>query len=156
LAQLILQSVALAGHFHIQYPGEIILVVKALITLEGVGNVLAPGINVAEAARKDIQKILLNQLNLVKFIKDSLLVLPDVLDILNRSPLVISEGLQFLEYQLKSPSEGALHGLRGTLFASFCLIAGAVVVATDGPFWLWAFLFFSAFSIVGFGAIFRR
>ncbi len=44
-----------------------------------------------------------------------------------------------------------MHGLRGTIFASFCLIAGAVVVATDGPFWLWVFLFFSAFSIAGFG-----
>ncbi len=108
LAQLILQSVALAGQYHIQYPGEIILMVKALITLEGVGNVLAPGINVAEAARKDVQGILLSQLNLVKFFKDSLLVLPDVLDILNRSPLVISEALQFLESQLKSPSENAL------------------------------------------------
>jgi ubiquinone biosynthesis protein len=156
MAQLILQSVALAGQYHIQYPGEIILMVKALITLEGVGNVLAPGINVADAARKDVQKILLNRMNLVKFFKDSLLVLPDVLDILNRSPLVISEGLQFLEYQLKSPSEGAMQGLRGTLFASFCLIAGAVVVATDGPFWLWIFLFFSAFSIAGFGIISRR
>jgi ubiquinone biosynthesis protein len=156
MAQLILQSVALAGHYRIQYPGEIILMVKALITLEGVGNVLAPGINVADAARKDVQRILLKQLNLVKFFKDSLLVLPDVLDILNRSPLVISEGLQFLEYQLKSPSEGALYGLRGTLFASFCLIAGAVVVATDGPALLWGFLFFSAFSIAGFGMISRR
>ncbi len=156
LAQLILQSVALAGHYHIQYPGEIILMVKALITLEGVGNVLAPGINVAEAARKDVQGILISQLNLVKFLKDSLLVLPDVLDILNRSPLVISEGLQFLETQLKSPQESALRGLRGTVFASFCLIAGSVVVATDGPFWLWAFLFFSAFSIAGFGIISRR
>lgn len=156
LGQLILQSVALAGRYHIQYPGEIILMVKALITLEGVGNVLAPGINVAEAARKDVQGILLSQLNLVKFFKDSLLVLPDVLDILNRSPLVISEALQFLETQLKSPNDNALNGLRGTLFASFCLIAGAVVVATDGPFWLWAFLFFSAFSIAGFGIISRR
>jgi hypothetical protein len=130
--------------------------VKALITLEGVGNVLAPGINVADAARKDVQGILLSRLNLVKFFKDSLLVLPDVLDILNRSPLVISEALQFIEYQLKSPSEGAMHGLRGTIFASFCLIAGAVVVATDGPSWLWIFLFFSAFSIAGFGIISRR
>ena len=156
MAQLILQSVALAGHYHIQYPGEIILMVKALITLEGVGNVLAPGINVADAARKDVQRILLNQLNLVKFFKDSLLVMPDVLDILKRSPLVISEGLQFLEYQLKSPSDGAVPGLRGTLFASFCLIAGAIVVATDGPDLLWGFLFVSAFSIAGFGIISRR
>ena len=156
MGQLILHSVALAGKYHIQYPGEIILMVKALITLEGVGNVLAPGINVAEAARKDVQKILLKQINLLKFFKDSLLVLPDVLDILNRSPLVISEGLRFLEYQLKSPSEGAMTGLRGTLFASFCLIAGAIVVASGGPPILWGFLFFSAFSIAGFGIISRR
>lgn len=156
LGQLILQSVALAGKYHIQYPGEIVLMVKALVTLEGVGNVLAPGINVAEAARKDVQKILLKQINLLKFLKDGMLVLPDVLDVLNRSPLVISEGLRFLEYQLKSPRDGAMAGLRGTLFASFLLIAGAIIVATDGPIWLWGFLFFSAFSIAGFGVISRQ
>ncbi|MDX1415229.1 MAG: AarF/UbiB family protein [Candidatus Promineifilaceae bacterium] len=156
MGQLILQSVALAGKYRIQYPGEIILMVKALITLEGVGNVLAPGINVAEAARKDVQRILLKQLNLIKFLKDGMLLLPDVIDILNRSPLVISEGLRFLESQFKSPREGALAELRGTLFASFLLIAGAIVFAAGGPILLWGFLFISAFSIAGVSVISRR
>ena len=31
-----------------------------------------------------------------------------------------------------------------------------IVVATDGPFWLWGFLFFSAFSIAGYGVFSRR
>lgn len=156
LGQLILQSVALAGKFHIQYPGEIILMVKALVTLEGVGNVLAPGINMAEAARKDVQRILLKEIDIIKFLKDGLLILPDILDIFNRSPLVISEGLRFIEYQIKSPRDGGMRGLRGTIFASFLLIAGAIVVATDGPFLLWIFLFFSGFSVAGFGFLFRN
>ena len=43
LGQVILQSILLAGHYRIQYPGEIILMVKALITVEGVGNILFTG-----------------------------------------------------------------------------------------------------------------
>jgi predicted unusual protein kinase regulating ubiquinone biosynthesis (AarF/ABC1/UbiB family) len=34
LAQVILQSILLAGQYRIQYPGEIILMVKALVTVE--------------------------------------------------------------------------------------------------------------------------
>ncbi|NTW72054.1 MAG: hypothetical protein HGA49_07430, partial [Eubacteriaceae bacterium] len=57
LAQVILQSVLLAGHYHIQYPGEIILMVKALITIEGVGYIFDPEIDIPTAARKHVRSI---------------------------------------------------------------------------------------------------
>lgn len=150
LGQLILQSVALAGKFHIQYPGEIILMVKALITLEGVGNVLAPGMNVVEAAQKDVQSILFGQVNLSKLFKDGMLVLPEVMDIFTRSPLVISEGLRFFESYVKTSRDNPLKTLKGTLFGSFCVLAGAIIFAFEGPFWLWAFLMVSGFSFAGY------
>ena len=50
LAQVILQSVLLAGHYQIQYPGEIILMVKALVTIEGVGHIFDPEIDIPSAA----------------------------------------------------------------------------------------------------------
>ena len=151
LGHLILQSVGLAGRFHIQYPGEIILMVKSLITLEGVGNVLAPGIDVAEAARIHVQKILFEQISITKVFKEGILILPEVLDILTRSPLVISESLRFAESYLKTSRENPFTELKGTLFGSFCLLSGAVIFAFDGPLWLWGFLIFSGFTFAGYG-----
>ncbi|MFN2137534.1 MAG: ABC1 kinase family protein, partial [Candidatus Promineifilaceae bacterium] len=72
LGQLILESVTIAARYHIQYPGEIILMVKAMITLEGVGNVLAPGINIAEAARGHVQRLLYGQINLRQIVRDGI------------------------------------------------------------------------------------
>lgn len=156
LGHLILQSVGLAGKYHIQYPGEIILMVKSLITLEGVGNVLAPGIDVAEAARVHVQKILFAQVSIKKIIKDGVLVLPEVIDILTRSPLVISEGLRFAESYIKTSRENPFAELKGTIFGSFCILSGAVVFAFDGPLWLWGFLMFSGFSFAGYGFFKKR
>ncbi|MCP4359154.1 MAG: AarF/ABC1/UbiB kinase family protein [Chloroflexi bacterium] len=156
LGQLILHSIQMAARYHIQYPGEIILMVKALITLEGVGNVLAPGIDVADVARKHVRQIMLNKYSISKIVKDSLLVLPELLDIFVTSPLVINEGLRFLENQMKSSREGPLAELRGTLFAGFLVLAGGLVAAAEGSIWLWGFLFISAFTIAGYGIFARR
>ena len=52
LAQVILQSVLMAGQYRIQYPGEIILMVKALVTVEGLGNLIKPGLDIAHVSPK--------------------------------------------------------------------------------------------------------
>ena len=156
LGHLILQSVGLAGKFHIQYPGEIILMVKSLITLEGVGNVLAPGINVAEAARKHVQGILFEQVSITKIFKEGILVLPEVVDILTRSPLVISQILRFAESYVKTSRENPLAEIKGVLFGSFCLLSGAIVFAFDGPLWLWGILMLAGFNFAIYGFIRRN
>jgi ubiquinone biosynthesis protein len=156
LALLILQSVQLAGRYNIQYPGEIILMVKALVTLEGVGNVLDPGIDVAQTARKYVREIMLHRFNLSKIIQDGLIVLPEIMDILATSPLVINDGLRYLETHLKQEREGPLAELRGTLFAGFSLLAGAIIAASGGAPWLWGFLLLTGFSIAGYGLFSRR
>ncbi|HID54765.1 MAG TPA: AarF/ABC1/UbiB kinase family protein [Anaerolineae bacterium] len=156
IGQLILESISLAGRFHIQYPGEIVLMVKTLVTLEGVANVLTPGIDITQVARKDVQDIMLQQFNVRKLVKNSMLILPEIFDILNRSPLVINEGLRFMENQLKSKREGPLDSLRGVIFGSFLVLAGAIVIAADGSPFIWGFLLFTGFSIAGYGMFFNR
>jgi ubiquinone biosynthesis protein len=156
LGNLILQSVSIAGRYYIQYPGEIILMVKSLVTLEGVGNVLAPGIDIAETARKDVQGILFEQINITRIFKEGLLVLPEVIDILTRSPLVISESLRYVENYMKTSREGPFADIKGTLFGSFCLITGAVIYAVNGPFILWGFFFLAGFTFAGHSFLKRR
>jgi ubiquinone biosynthesis protein len=144
LAQVILQSILMAGQFRIQYPGEIILMVKALVTVEGVGNLLEPGINIRDAAAKPVQTILLNQFNPVGIFRDIILVLPEMIDIISTSPLILSEGLKSFESELKKPPAGEYKGIRNTLLAGFCLIAGAILVSFGGPWPIWAALFIFA------------
>jgi ubiquinone biosynthesis protein len=145
LAQVILQSVLLAGQYRIQYPSEIILMVKALVTLEGAGNLLAPGIDIVEASRKDVRRLLIEQFNPATIAKASLLVVPELVDILNRSPLVLTEGLKHFEGNLRNPTSNRLGGLRRTILAGSCILAAAIFFASGAPWPLWAGLFVMAF-----------
>jgi ubiquinone biosynthesis protein len=144
LAQVILQSVLLAGHYQIQYPGEIILMVKALVTIEGVGHVFDPSIDIPTAARSHVRSILFQEFNPVSLVRDSALVVPEMVDVLRKSPLILSEGIKVLEANLKKPPSGPLNGVRGTLLAGFCLLAGALILANNGPWYAWAGLFLLA------------
>ncbi len=144
LAQVILQSVLMAGHYQIQYPGEIILMVKALVTIEGVGHIFDPEIDIPYAARKHVRYILLQEFNPLTVIRDSALVLPEMVDVLRKSPLILAEGMKVLESSLKRPPPGPLNGVRSTLLAGFCLLAGAFILAFDGPWYAWAGLFLIA------------
>ena len=147
LAQVILQSILMAGHYQIQYPGEIILMVKALVTIEGVGFIFDPELDIPSAARTHVRAILIQEFNPLHFLRDSALVLPEMVDVLRKSPLILTEGMKVLETNLKRPPSGPLNGVRGTILAGFCLLAGAMVLASNGPWYVWAALFFVAFLL---------
>jgi len=144
LAQVILQSVLLAGHYHIQYPGVIILMVKALVTIEGVGHIFDPELDIPSAARKHVRFILMQEFNPLTMLRDSALILPEMMDVLRKSPLILTEGIKAVESNLKKPPSGPLNGARGTLLAGFCLLAGALLLAFHGPWFVWTALFLLA------------
>ena len=147
LGQVILQSLLLAGRYRIQYPGEIILMVKALVTIEGVGYLFDPDINIPLAARKHVQYILLQEFDPVHMVRDSALILPEMMDVIRKGPLILSEGIRGLEANQNKPPTGPLNGIRGTLLAGFCLLAGTFILAFHGPWFVWAILFFFAFIL---------
>jgi predicted unusual protein kinase regulating ubiquinone biosynthesis (AarF/ABC1/UbiB family) len=120
---------------------------KALLTLEGVGNMIEPGIDLTTAARSHVQKIVLQQYNPASFVRDSLLLVPELIDLLNRSPLVLNEGLRVIEKSLKQPQSRSLAEIRGPLLAGFCLVAAAILVASGGPWPVWVSLFVIAFVL---------
>lgn len=144
LARVILESVALAGRYRIEYPGEIILMVKALVTIEGVGHLVAPGINVREASQGHVRDIIFEQYNLSQILSDSLLLVPELLDLANRSPLALNESLQALEGRLKQTEPDHFKGIRSALLAGFCLIAATILIAFGGPWLVTTALFLAA------------
>jgi ubiquinone biosynthesis protein len=156
LGQLVLESVKLAGAYHIQYPGEIILMVKALVTVEGVGNQLLPGINVVSVSKKHIKNLLISEFNPIKITKDSILIIPEILDTLKQSPLYINDVKQLLEDLVETDRPSILVDIIGTAFGGICLITGAILAVFGLPWWLWAWFFFAGFSIAGYDIISRK
>jgi len=144
LAQLILESVGRAGQYRMYFPVEMVLMTKALITFEGVGQILKPGFDVASVSRAHINRIFLNQFNPLRLVRESLRGAPEVVEAMVKTPLLVTEGLRFLEKTTRRPPENPLSGLRGTLLAGACLVAGAVVVSTGGPWPLWTLFFLLA------------
>jgi len=156
LGQLILESFKLAGHYRIRYPGEVILMVKAMVTVEGVGNQLIPGINIVTVSKKHIKRMLWEEFNPVKIVRNSILLVPEILDTLKQSPLYINDFKKILEWQVARDEPNIITGLLGTIFGSVCLLTGAILAVFGQPIWLWGFFFISGFSIAGFDLINRK
>lgn len=147
LARLIMESVGIAGQYRVYFPVEMILMVKALVTFEGVGKILDPQIDVARVSQKHISRIFLAQFNPLRIASEGLRGAPEVIDAFVKAPLLITEGLRYLEKATRQRPENPLAGLRGTILAGCSLIAGAILVAFDGPWPIWSALFALAFLL---------
>jgi ubiquinone biosynthesis protein len=123
------------------FPLELVLMVKAIITFESVGRMLVPHLDVAAASQRHLHAILLDQVNPLRLAREGLQGAPELIDTLVKVPMLITAGLRALEQATTRPSENPFAGMRGTMFAGFCLVAGAILAAFGGPVYLWAGLF---------------
>lgn len=137
LGRLILESVGRGGHYRMYFPVEMVLMVKALVTFEGVGHVLRPGFDVGEVSRPHIQRIFLSQFSPMRLVREGLRGAPELMDALVKAPLLVTEGIQVLERSIRRPPESPLTGVRATLLAGFCVVAGAILASSgvQWPFW---------------------
>lgn len=137
LAQLVLQSINLAGRYRIYYPEAIILMTKALVTIEGVGNLLDPNLELTAVARRHVQQIVLSQFDPIALWRKTLISAPEVIDIFQRSPLIVAHALQQLEQQNQTPPAQPMAGLKETVLAGLGLVALAVLMVGGAPWFLW-------------------
>jgi ubiquinone biosynthesis protein len=147
LGQLILQCLARGAAHGMYFPVELVLMVKALVTFEGVGNVLLPGFDVAEVSRKHIRALFLDQFSPLRLISEGLQGVPELVDALVKIPLLITDGLRALERFARQPKDPPLSGMGSVLLAGACLIAGAVALGSRSPWPVWSGLFLSAFLL---------
>jgi ubiquinone biosynthesis protein len=150
LAQLIMRSVNLGAQHRLYFPVEMVLMVKALVTFEGVGQLLKPGLDVAAVSREHANQIFRDQFSPQNLLQQALRAAPDILEAVAKAPSLVTEGLRLLESATRRP-ENPLAGLRGTLFGGFCMVAGAILAGAKGPWPVWAVLF-----VVGIGAALHR
>ena len=140
LAQLIMRSINLGAQHRMFFPVEMVLMVKALVTFEGVGQILKPGMDVAAVSREHANQIFRDQFSPQNLLQQFLRGAPEVLEALAKAPNLITEGLRMLEQATRRP-ENPLAGIRGTLFGGFCMVAGAILAGAKGPWPVWLTLF---------------
>jgi len=138
LARLILHSVAQGARFDMYFPIETVLMVKALVTFEGVGQVLRPGFDVKAVSQRHVQEIFLGQFSPFKLARDSFRSTPELMEALTKTPMLITEGLRLIESASQRPAENPLSGLHTTLLAGSCMIAAAILIAFGKPWFTWS------------------
>lgn len=133
LGRLILDCVTRGAKYRMYFPVEMVLMVKAILTFEGVGRILAPGFDVAEVSRAPMRSILLHHLSPARIAQEAIRAAPELLDALLKAPALIGEGARFLEHAStpqRQRSESPVGGLRGAILGGFCMVAAAIVLAT--------------------------
>jgi len=141
LGQLILDSVSYGARFKMYFPVELVLMVKALVTFEAVGHLLMPGFDVAEISRRHVRSIFIQQFSPLRVFQEGWRGAPDLMEAVVKMPMLLTEGFRVLERTVRQPSPNPLAGLRPTLLAGFCVVAGAIVIAARGPWPFWTALF---------------
>jgi ubiquinone biosynthesis protein len=137
LAQLILESVRLGARYKMYFPVEMVLMVKALVTYEGVGYLFDPEFNVITVSQRHVNRIFRAQLSPMRLFREGLRGAPDLVDAVVKLPILISESVRLLEERSLRRPESPVRGLRGTLLGGFLILSGTILAALEGPMALW-------------------
>ena len=137
LAQVILQSLSLGARYRIFFPVEMTLMVKALVTFEGVGRTLDPDLDVVAVSRRHVQRIFRERFSPFTLGSELLSNAPELVDVALELPQLLTSGVaQFEETLTDEPPSDPLAGLRSSVLAGACIIGGVIAAVQGGPLWL--------------------
>jgi ubiquinone biosynthesis protein len=152
IAQLILESVGLGGKYRVFFPVEMTLMVKALVTFEGVGRMLDPTLDVAAVSRKHISQIYLHHFSPNVMLRELLRGAPELVDLAVQLPQLLSSGAHHLEETLaRRAPPNPLAGVRSSILAAACIVGGVIAMIQDGSTALWLTLFGLAVVLTAWG-----
>jgi ubiquinone biosynthesis protein len=152
IAQLILESVGLGGRYRVFFPVEMTLMVKALVTFEGVGRMLDPQLDVAAVSRKHVSKIFQQQFDPRLLMRQVLRGSPELVDMAVRLPQLLSAGFKFADEHLNNrPPSNPLQGIKGSILAAACIVGGVLAAIQHSSPLLWGGMFLLAVLLSVFG-----
>lgn len=106
LGRLIMNAMNHGARYRLYYSRDLALAIKAIITIEAVGYILDPEMDLAEVSRPVMTQIFLQQFAPEKYIKSSLMVIPDYMDELEKLPHTL---LKILEAPMRGELPIELH-----------------------------------------------
>jgi len=147
LAEVILQSLSLGGRYRVFFPVEMTLMVKALVTFEGVGRTLDPNLDVVAVSQRHVQQIFRERLDPWTLGEEVISSAPELIDVALQLPQLLSSGTSYLEASLtdQAPTESA-PSLHNSIVAGACIVGGVIAVVQGGPLWL-------SLPLLGVGAV---
>jgi ubiquinone biosynthesis protein len=152
IAQLILESVGLGARHRVFFPVEMTLMVKALVTFEGVGRALDPSLDVAQLSRRHVTRIYRQQFDPKVVLRDVLRGAPELVDMAVRLPQLLSMGFARAEEVLtKGAPANPLAGVRSAILAAACIVGGVIALIQGGNPLVWITLFVLALALSLFG-----
>ena len=153
LGKLILESLRVGGQFSIFFPVEMTLMVKALVTFEGVGLILDPNLDVPSVSRRHVGRIYRDQYDPRRLIGELIRSGPELVDVVMRLPDLLSDGSRYLEEAIseRRPAADPMAGLRNSILAGACIISGVYAYLQHAPFYTWSTLFIISFLFIVFG-----
>ncbi len=101
LGQLILESVGLGARYRVSFPVEMTLMVKALVTFEGVGRLLDPQLDVAGAAQVHVTRVFRETFDPRAIMRELYRSAPEMLDLLMQLPRLASNGFRVADAALE-------------------------------------------------------
>jgi ubiquinone biosynthesis protein len=152
IAQLILESVGLGGRYRVFFPVEMTLMVKALVTFEGVGRTLDPQLDVAAVSQKHVSKIFQQQFDPRLLMRQILRGSPELVDMAVRLPQLLSAGFKFADEHLNNRSPAnPLQGIKGSILAAACIVGGVLSVIQHASPWFSGAMFVLSVLLAAFG-----
>ncbi len=140
IAHLILESVGLGARHGIAFPVEMTLMVKALVTFEGVGRTLDPALDVAAVSRAHVEKVFRSTFSPVRLTRELWRTAPEMIDLVAQLPAFLSAGFRVASeaVEQRRPINNPLAGVRSSILGGMLAIAGVLAYLRAGPWWLWA------------------
>jgi len=160
IGKIINRVVSVGGKYHIILPRNFVLLVKALVTIEGIGMKLDPDFNIVEASKPFVKKIARKKMNPTylfnNFVeslskaKDSMIILPQkintILTKLQSGKLKTKIEQEEFE-ELESKIDDSSSKVSISLITAAIIISSTIILQIDkGP----SFFGISVFALIGF------
>jgi ubiquinone biosynthesis protein len=135
IARLILESMRLGGRYRMRFRVELVLMIKALVTFEGVGRMVDPELDVVALSRRYIGRIFRDQFQFARLRRELSRNGPELLDLAGRLPELLVQSARLLDHPNSAPPANPLAGLRGAIIGAACIVGG-VLTLIQSDAWL--------------------
>ena len=151
IARLILESMRLGNRYRMYFRVDLVLMVKALVTFEGVGRMVDPDLDVVALSRLYIGRIFREQFQVKRLTRELWRNGPELLDLAGRLPELLAQSSRWLDRPDSAPAASPLTGLRGAILGAACVLGGVLILLQSDAWLLGGGLLLAGFWCYGRG-----